>query len=471
MRDWRSAIVTITVRDSRNRQHDPIIGVVPLKLSDLMQTSSQVTRWYPLDGGIGFGRVRISLLFRSVELKLPPTQLGWEVGTFEFTSDKIMSSFPGSAKGKTKLKLRTGGSSAVVKRDQCSAQGDNVEWNISGVTNNARPRLPVRYRYRSPVFFEFHLPSKRHADFFAAIWLNELVDNEEKDFDIPVWKCDNMMRLSQNFITPSNYTTIPDIKLEEVGRIQFRGRFKAGTDRDHLRFVSDNDSRETIETWEACFAEGVRQEEVQTTVPPSIQKMHDDSLTHARDVLATASEEEKQKWLSKDGTDWSGAFGQDPAELMTGREPREETEYESDDDADSDADGASSSNPNSPVSARMQHANTDLGVQDATNSPRASEDVPGALPPGRASTSNGSALTKTTTTDTSRSHRSSMNPVRQYKDYKERSRDLHRQHRGLMQWRPLRNARFAKDEAKFAIRRVTQMGALSGRQPDVETEV
>jgi hypothetical protein len=43
IRDWRSAIVTVTVRDSRNRQHDPIIGVVPLKLSDILQTSSQVS--------------------------------------------------------------------------------------------------------------------------------------------------------------------------------------------------------------------------------------------------------------------------------------------------------------------------------------------------------------------------------------------------------------------------------------------
>lgn len=52
MRDWRSGIVTITVRDQRHRQHDPILGVVPLKLPEILQTSSQVTRWYPLDGGI-----------------------------------------------------------------------------------------------------------------------------------------------------------------------------------------------------------------------------------------------------------------------------------------------------------------------------------------------------------------------------------------------------------------------------------
>jgi hypothetical protein len=52
MRDWRSGIVTVTVRDQRHRQHDPILGVVPLRLSEILQTSSQVTRWYPLDGGI-----------------------------------------------------------------------------------------------------------------------------------------------------------------------------------------------------------------------------------------------------------------------------------------------------------------------------------------------------------------------------------------------------------------------------------
>lgn len=40
-----------------------------------------------------------------------------------------------------------------------------------------------------------------------------------------------------------------------------------------------------------------------------------------------------------------------------------------------------------------------------------------------------------------------------------------------MQWKPMRNLQFAKDEAKFAIRRTIKMGSLQGRQPDVETEV
>ena len=37
--------------------------------------------------------------------------------------------------------------------------------------------------------------------------------------------------------------------------------------------------------------------------------------------------------------------------------------------------------------------------------------------------------------------------------------------------KPLRNAQFAKDEALFAARRLTKVGSLNGRKPDVESEV
>lgn len=39
-----------------------------------------------------------------------------------------------------------------------------------------------------------------------------------------------------------------------------------------------------------------------------------------------------------------------------------------------------------------------------------------------------------------------------------------------MQWKPMRNLAFAKNEAKFAVRRTMKKGSLQGRQPDVETE-
>jgi Ca2+-dependent lipid-binding protein len=453
IRDWRSAIVTVAVRDSRNRQHDPIIGVVPLKLSDILQTSSEATRWYPLDGGIGFGRIRISLLFRSVDLKLPPPQLGWDVGTFEFLSDSItITNYAPSQKAR--LKLRTGGSSANIRKHLMTKEEGGIKFDISGTHEKSgdhegatKTRLPVRHRYRSPIFFELYPTGKRGSDAFASLWLLELVDGEEKEFDIPLFKCNNSVRLSQNYITQENYKDIPNLDIEEIGRVKFRGRFSPGTDSDHIRFVSDNDSRETIEAWEACFAEGVRQEEVHAEVPPVIQKLHDASLTHGRDVLAQADEKDKKKWLAKDGTDWSGAFGQDPSQLLarksTDRNSEEYDDFEDENDDDDDDD-----------------SNPDLGLKDAESQlSRPSHETDGE----------GHSMLSGATDDTS-SSKKSKNPINALKDYKGRSRDLHRKHRGLMQWRPMRNVQFAKDEAKFAMRKVRTLGSLDGREPDVETE-
>lgn len=445
IRDWRSAIITVTVRDSRNRQHDPIIGVVPLKLSDVLLTSSQSTRWYPLDGGIGFGRIRISLLFRSVELKLPPSHLSFgEIGTFEFLSDTVRA-FNLDGTHRAKLKLRTGGSSAVVKSDKCTKTEDgSLSWDVTEQTSTknddgttstditSRIRLPVRYRYRSPIFFEIHPSGKRHADTFASIWLQDLVDLKEEDFDIPIWRCNNGLRLSQNYITEANYREVPDLQIEEIGRLRFRGRFKPGTDRDHLKFVSDNDSRETIESWEACFAEGVRKEHVEAQVPPSIQKLHDASLTQGRDVLAQADEGDKQKWLARDGTDWTGAFGKDPAELLStnGDGENDNEQDEEEDDGDDDDDGSTES---SGVDLGISDAHTDPTV-DSASSPSVSRGQ--GLNTPRESVESGGQWNPVSPTSTKsvESTKSTKNPIKMYKEYKERSRDLHRQHRGLMQW-------------------------------------
>ncbi|KAI9874865.1 MAG: hypothetical protein M1823_007594, partial [Watsoniomyces obsoletus] len=163
-------------------------------------------------------------------------------------------------------------------------------------------RLPVKYRYRSPVIFEFHVTGKRGAAAYASLWLQHLTDNEEVPIDIPIWKTKNGNRLVQNYITERNVKAkeTPGLEdLEEVGRLQFRGRFKAGTDEAHREFVVDNDTRETFETWEACLAEGVRERVVEAEVPENIQQMHDKSLTESRDILKEAPPQERRKWLDK----------------------------------------------------------------------------------------------------------------------------------------------------------------------------
>lgn len=159
-----------------------------------------MTRWYPLDGGIGFGRVRISLLFRSVETRLPPNMLGWDVGTFELTSKRVLAT---GYHHTAKIKVRTGGSSGQITRSQCKTleEGDGVYWDLTQNNGKSRTRLPVKYRYRSPVVFEFHNTGKRHAAAYSIIWLHHLADNSPVDVNIPIWTTKNSARLLQNYIT------------------------------------------------------------------------------------------------------------------------------------------------------------------------------------------------------------------------------------------------------------------------------
>lgn len=154
--------------------------------------------------------------------------------------------------------------------------------------------------------------------------------------------------------------------LTEVGRLHFRCQFKAGTDEDHQAFVTDNDSRETYETWEACLAEGVRERRVEKELPPKVQELHDASLSEGRDVLKDVPHEERDKWLSKDGTDWSGAIGHDPKAYMdsSGRKraepgadkPVHDPYNPSDDDDKIPSDAGDDSDSSS-----------DLGIHDAEN--------------------------------------------------------------------------------------------------------
>ena len=357
----------------------------------------------------------MSLLFRSIETRLPPNMLGWDVGTFEFHSDRILAL---DYHAHAKLKMRTGGSTGQISKTQCRAlpEGDGMYWDIAKKDGKNNVRLPVKFRFRSPVVFEFHTAGKRGAQAYAMIWLHHLIDNTETNINIPIWTTKNGARLIQNYITEDNIKAkeVPGLEdIQEVGRLQFRCQFKAGTDESHEQFVVDNDTRETFETWEACLAEGVRDKKVTKELPPKVQELHDQSLTKGRDVLKGADPEERKRWLTKDGEDWSGAFTHDPKAYMdsSGRKRREPGSQpplhdphdpSSDDNEDEDETSDSDS--------------VDLGLHDATNSGGA-KDAAGA--------SKSSEMQNGEKSD---------DKTREYANKKTEKR----KNRGLLQWKPVR---------------------------------
>lgn len=393
---------------------------------------------------------------------------GWDVGTFQFLSEKIHGT---GYKHHAKLKMRTGGSSGKIPRTHCHTEGDSCYWDVQPGSHADPIVLPVKYRYRSPVVFEFHVSGKRKADAYAVLWLQHLIDNEPTEIDIPIWQTSAPSRLTQNYITEKNFDrSMPGLEdLEEIGRLKFSGRFKAGMDESHEHFVADNDSRETFETWEACLAEGVRQRVVDKELPDRVQALHDESLTAGRDVLKQAEPDEKQKWLAKDGNDWSGAFGEDPEAYVDSkrnkkrepgvdgplygppRPPHDPEHPSSDDDTDSSSDSE------------------DIGLQDASNKPPANRMNGGR----QSTTTEGTSDTRGSYDSYAGTNSTFSHPVNSDRDInKQNKRTEERKQRGMMQWKPARNLKFAKDEGKIGFRKLKNKltGGLEGRQPGVETE-
>lgn len=55
-RDWSMEKVTFVVREERDRERDPILGIVEFKtLGEAFHERSEVVKWFPLVGGIGYG--------------------------------------------------------------------------------------------------------------------------------------------------------------------------------------------------------------------------------------------------------------------------------------------------------------------------------------------------------------------------------------------------------------------------------
>lgn len=335
-----------------------------------------------------------------------------------------------------RLKLRTGGSTAKVARSKAKATEKGVEWPSTDL------RLPVRYRYMSPVVIEFHSRGVRNkADAHAVLWLPTIVDNDTIDFKLPIYKSDNPTRLTQNFI--DNPEEEGGVKVERVGFLEFRGRFKAGLDEDHNKFLSDNDHRETLETYEACVTEGLRTGIVKREVGPAVEKLATDAYGEKPDVDSDSdvddpkpvgeSKEPRRKQRAGPGVrteadlgdsessrdpnnqdeDWSNAFGEDPSALLRRREGRHPGGNQARPDADGEGEDSTSESDEEENS----------GI------------------------------------------------VGKIKDYKNNQKDLHRKHRGAMQWKPVRTMKAIKDQMKVGVVKTKTRFSMTGREPDVEVDL
>jgi hypothetical protein len=433
VRDWRSSIFTVTCRNSVHREHDPILGAVTIKLSEVLQTSSQSTAIYALDGGMGYGRIMISVLFRSVDLKLPPNLLGWDLGSVEVLGENVTAEDSTDVLAGTKIVLNTDVGKGAISRDWVNKSEQSASWDLKYIkegTNELhkhRVIVPVRRRYQAPLRLQFFSPNSRHPTAYAVYWLSDLVDNTVTELTLPVYKADeaNSKSLTQNYLTDVNKER-NDIEAAKIGTVKLTVRFKMGMDNTHYQWVKTNDEHETYESWQCSVAEGYRTRIVKRETPKPIQDLVDQGRIDGASSIVSFNPGDDMK---------------DKDEHSPVRIPREAPGFEKEiDDPPTDSHderskefGQELTQYASSITSIISDDASSLGVQeDLTDSEIEDEE---------------------------------LKKRRQNQDKKAAKADLYRKQRGIMNIKAVRHLKFGKDEVKVLGHKIKGRLSMKGREP------
>ena len=246
IRNWRETDIMVSIRDARVHEDDPLLGIVYLPLANLFHDRSQVMDEYPIVGGIAYGRIRISMVFRSVALKLPKELLGWDYGTLEITGPVTSKNLPEGLRN-LRIKLRTS-----VNRGKMYSSHSDGRWTPKKDRN---VRLGVRQRYSSSLIVEFR-KSRITLDStpaFAVLRLKDIPDDEGIRVTIPVWKGDVDLKRAEN--------NCREVESEKLGSIDIPLRLWHGLSSYHKSLTRNNQSlRDVFEVLDtACDTQEIQE--------------------------------------------------------------------------------------------------------------------------------------------------------------------------------------------------------------------
>ncbi|KZO96650.1 hypothetical protein CALVIDRAFT_537016 [Calocera viscosa TUFC12733] len=332
VRDWEKCVVRVVVRDSRLREKDPILGIVTLPLKKVLEKGSEVTRLYAIEEGVGWGRANITVLFKAIDAKLPPNQLGWDTGTVElFGPIKIEPTGPTNEEWMSKAKrlvASTTDSTEVIPKSEAVIDNNSVSW-----TFDEKVRLPVYNRYASSLVFEIGgggvsiAGAGSRPDAVAVLWLQELEDDKEVDIRIPVVFGKAIKILKQNVLNEQGKKTHP---FEIVGYLTARIKYDSGLDEDHESKSNSQARRHAFEAYDHVEGEAIIAErnshamddgKIDRKEQKAIDQAHKRQLENRQRGIATFKPYRTLKWM-KEGVKKRIA----PRKSSTKREPNVQSE-------------------------------------------------------------------------------------------------------------------------------------------------
>ncbi|TFY71782.1 hypothetical protein EVG20_g1232 [Dentipellis fragilis] len=472
VRDWRSAHITVSVKDSRLRESDAVLGI----LSELLVNASQLTRVYHLEHGIGHGRIRISVVFRPVSVKLPPQLQGFDIGTLRVRDVRIQADqehHEDLMKCEARLKLSTGSADEKVSRRPTAEDGAQVVWHHEGKPTE----LPVMQRYSAALLASFRasgIRSGRHA--MAALWLRDLVDRERTTVEVALFASEGdaaFARLKQNYVPMdgnlSAWVSESDEQcgpgLERIGTVVLDVEFLPGVSEAHRGMMgSGKSNRGRWEEVEREAKEGGR-EDVGVAGQGDQQTASSSQETVGRRAGAAAG----QDLQDKPHQDGIGA-GKD-AQDSTRAPPEGRDKFETQDSTTATTGhGEGGRGGRSPEAPSVESAQPGDGQQYDTVVSHDNVEVDSVGHGDDGGTSEGESQDDDQQKQGGggKKHRG---PMKKFRDWKEKEKELHMDHRGMMQMKGARTAVWMKDSMHDAAHSVKDKFKMEGRQPDVETEV
>ncbi|KAI8972445.1 hypothetical protein BD414DRAFT_469487 [Trametes punicea] len=438
VRDWRKTHVTVTVKDSRLRENDVVLGTVFLKLSEAFVNASEVTRFYSLEKGLGTGRIRISLLFRPVDAKLPPSLLGFDTGTLEIRDVSVPSDLDELAKCEVRLKTTTTPQAeSKVSRKTAERRGERIVWSpVGGPT-----KIPVRQRYASALLVSFRdtsgfKSSGRKA--LGVLWLRDIVDRAEGPVEMSLWRAKDgdYSRLKLNYVPPNGdlaYWDSDRDKVERIGALTLDLVFWPGISEKHHEMLGGASAKKRAawDEYDRQKAAGFRD----AIGEPAAQVPQNHQASESRETQARDGEEQAPAQTDQ---------------TMTGGPVNSQEGDEEDARQDEEREGT-----NTTVSADQVEVESQADAE----------------PDGEAHADGDGSESASQASDAGESGKKKRGVVGRFKEWRQHERELHRDHRGVMQAKPARTAEWLKDNIEEGAHAVKDRFKMKARQPDVETEV
>lgn len=423
VKDWRTAEVIVSVRDSREGEKDPLLGVVYLPLRRVFEKRSQVMQTYPLAGGIGYGRARISMVWRSVELQMPRELTGWDYGTLEVKGPvRAKSQLDGNLRG-SKLKLTTNIGKGKMHPSSNHSSGQEVgEW-MPKKKGDDSIFLAVVKRHASSMVLEFYHSSlvSDSNPAIAVLWLSSIPDEEDKIVTLNVWK--GGKKQLDRARSCSEYQGLEEGE-EPLGEIEMTVRFWRGLSGYHKKYAGksrNSDVRGVMEVLDLVNDE----------------KMADDGPDFDESDDSSSMSNDDESWSEVDRGSGGSGTGEERQSTEESEKRKMLRKARADDSSSSSSSNEESDSNSGPIKKLKRKSESVLGGKSGDGS-----DDDG-----------------------------SRGPLAQIQDYKLHHKTLHRKHRGVMQWKAARTLDWMADRAKHGKGKVGEVFRHSDKDTGIETEV